>query len=148
MTSVNSRFNAVLHGVSVCFLIKLIKYIMKNWSDIYKLPIAESYIDEEDGFRSKRILDANRNFIFQFLNVQDSAQINALEAINGTKKLKGKDTTFSHKDGYIFANEHKAIMIRGWGNLTGTGGHNLSGDDATNVQDTFADYIVSKLNER
>lgn len=86
---------------------------MKNWDDIYKLPVAESYIDEDDGFRSKRILDANSNFIFQFLNVQDSSRISALEAINGTKKLTGKDTTFSHKDGYIFANEHKAIMIRG-----------------------------------
>jgi len=121
---------------------------MKNWNDIYKLPIAESYIDEEDGFRSKRILDANSNFIFQFLNVQDSAQISALNAINGIEKLKGEDTTFSYKDGYILANEHKAIMIRGWGNLTGTGGHNLSSDEAANVQDTFANYIVGKLNER
>tara|TARA_R110002020_G_C16053862_1_gene754808 strand:+ start:235 stop:600 length:366 start_codon:yes stop_codon:yes gene_type:complete len=121
---------------------------MKNWNDIYKLPIAESYIDEDDGFRSKRILDANENFIFQFLNVTDNAQIKALEAINGTSKLENKDVVFTHEDGYILANDNKVIMIRGWGNLTGTGGYNLSSDEAANVQDTFADYIVSKLNER
>lgn len=121
---------------------------MKNWKEIYKLPLKDSYIDEDYGFRSKRITDEKDNFIFQFLNVQDSAQICALEAINGTEKLKNKDAIFSHKDGYILANENKVIMIRGWGNLTGTGGHNLSSDEAANVQDTFADYIVSKLNER
>jgi len=121
---------------------------MKDWNDIYKLPIAESYIDEEDGFRSKRILDANNNFVFQFLNVKDSAQINALNAINGIEKLKAKQVKFSHEDGIILADKNEVIMIRGWGNLTGIGGHNLSSDEAANVQDTFANYIVSKLNER
>ena len=37
---------------------------------------------------------------------------------------------------------HKLILIRGWGNLTGAGAHNLSVEEAANIQDTFADFIV------
>jgi len=40
------------------------------------------------------------------------------------------------------------ILIRGWGNLTGTGAHNLKEEEAANIQDTFAEYIVEQLNRR
>ena len=121
---------------------------MKDWKDIYELPISDSYIDGDDGFRSGRISDNKSQFIFQFLNVGNKTQETTLAVINGEKNLTNTDIKFSHKDGYILANDRKVIMIRGWGNLTGGGGHNLKQDVAANVQDTFADYIVNQLNER
>jgi hypothetical protein len=39
------------------------------------------------------------------------------------------------------------ILIRGWGNLTGTGSYNLDGEYAGKIQDTLAEYIVEKLNK-
>jgi len=44
--------------------------------------------------------------------------------------------------------ETEAILIRGWGGLTGIGGLNLSTLEAAHVQDTFAEYIVKQLNRR
>ena len=39
------------------------------------------------------------------------------------------------------------ILIRGWGNLTGTGSYNLDGEYAGKIQDSLAEYIVEKLNK-
>jgi len=119
---------------------------MKNWNDIYELPLEDSYID--DGFRSKRITDKKGSFVFEFLKVGNNTQEEILNVINKDVKLINRELTFTHADGYISVNEMQVIMIRGWGNLTGTGGFNLSNEDAANVQDTLAEYIVSKLNER
>jgi hypothetical protein len=122
---------------------------MKNWKDIYKLPLKDEFIDKENNYRSKRVEDAKGNFVFQFLNVSSEAQVNALNAINGVENLKNEKAVFSHKEGTIYFNgAFKVISIRGWGNLTGWGGHNLKHEEAANIQDTFAAYVVSKLNER
>ena len=43
--------------------------------------------------------------------------------------------------------ETRVIDIRGWGNLTGTGGYNLSEESAMIVQDTLAEYIIQRLNK-
>ena len=69
--------------------------------------------------------------------------------INGKRKIKDKNISFTHEDGYIITNSsEKIILIRGRGNLTSVNCLNLSLEDAANVQDTLAEYIVTKLNER
>lgn len=43
----------------------------------------------------------------------------------------------------------KAIMtVRGWGHLTGIGGHNLPAPEAAQIQDGFLEWAVARLNER
>jgi len=99
--------------------------------------------------RSGRIKDANGNFVFQFLT--SNGQDVALKIINGEEvpKIKGR---FYHSEGRIrigvkgAARGKDVLLIRGWGNLTGIGSHNMSTEDAIEVQDTFAEYLVSMLN--
>ena len=114
-----------------------------NWNEIYELPLHDSYIDGD--FRSGRIYDSEGNFVFQFVSVDNESQRKILNILNGKNEFKKADVEFTHHDGYVFAGQNKIMMIRGWGNLTGTGGHNLHPDDAAIVQDTFADFIVEKL---
>jgi hypothetical protein len=39
------------------------------------------------------------------------------------------------------------ILIRGWGNLTGTGAHHFSEEKAVKIQDDFRDWIIYKLSK-
>lgn len=113
---------------------------MKNWKDIYKLPLIPDDI-------ISWVWDSNDNFVFQFVIEDESSIKNIIEILNGNNDNKIKDNTFSHKNGYILdKNENKIILIRGWGNLTGIGSHNLKEREAANIQDTFAEYIVNELN--
>ena len=45
----------------------------------------------------------------------------------------------------ILNDGQKFICIRGWGNLTGTGGYNFSEEKAIKIQDDFKNWIVYKL---
>lgn len=120
---------------------------MDEWKEVYKLPLKDSYIDGD--FRSKRINDSCDNFVFQFLNVDNRTQELALGVINGTETAKHKEESpFSHESGNILFNGTKFIWMRGWGNLTGVGGHNLDPNFAAKVQDSFADFIVERLNNK
>lgn len=111
--------------------------IMKNWQDIYKLPLIKS----EYG---SWVYDSNNNFVFQFQIRNEEARDKILEIINGDREPT-KDNKVEYQEGHILSNGKELILIRGWGNLTGVGGHNLPAQDAANIQDTFADYIVDKL---
>lgn len=120
---------------------------MKSFKDIYKLPLI--FIDKD---YYTRIYDSNSNFVFQFTfyNQFEIAE-KLLNAINGKKWLTNDSITFYHQEGNIFYKVRdtkiNVILIRGWGNLTGVGGHNLSSKEAINIQDTFAEFIVEQLNK-
>lgn len=119
---------------------------MKTFKDIYKFPLTDEY-----GW----VYDQNGNFVFQWEIDNEVIQDKIIEVINGTQKLKNPNLKFWHKEGYILSNlgtldnvEKEIILIRGWGNLTGTGAHNLPREEAANIQDTFAEHIVELLNDR
>lgn len=114
---------------------------MKNHTDIYRFPLTKDNIIDY-------VYDADRNFVFQFTIDDENAQRLMMDAINGNSCLKNNDLSFMHKDGEILANGNAVILIRGWGNLTGIGAHNLSPQEASNIQDTFAEFIVEQLNKR
>lgn len=117
---------------------------MKTYSDVYKFPLYVNQI----GF----VYDSECNFIFQYecseFNTKKTNIWEKLtEVINGTLQLQNTSLVFKHEDGYIRdMSGRDLILIRGWGNLTGAGGMNLSEEEATNIQDTLADYIVQRLN--
>ena len=94
------------------------------------------------------VYDADSNFIFQFEFNNDKTREGIINILNGEIEPT-KENIVKHKEGIIYVEkegEDKAlIMIRGWGNLTGTGGYNLNGEYAGRIQDTLAEYIVEKL---
>ena len=116
---------------------------MKTYKDIYKFPLINLY---------GRVSDSNGNFVFQFVIDDEEKQDITLKVINGDMNFKNQNLIFKHDGGYINVEDESIlkpiILIRGWGNLTGVGGHNLSAEEAANIQDTFAEFIVTQLNKR
>ena len=113
---------------------------MKNYKDVYVFPLEECY---------GRVNDQNDNFVFQFLIDDEKTQKKILNVINGKENFKNLDLIVRHEQGQIIDKSGlPIILIRGWGNLTGVGAMNLSVEEASNIQDTFADFIVERLNYR
>lgn len=107
-----------------------------------------------DPYCTDRVHDANDNFIFQFQSYADDELFNA----NLLKTLNQEDSEpicapeSIRVDGvYIYLGskdsngEERTILIRSWGNLTGTGAHNFSDEKAIGIQNELRDFIVSKL---
>lgn len=102
------------------------------------------------------VYDAKNNFVFQFENEFDEKdeykvgikelQKKIIESLNSeehspipTLNLK-KDSSIR-----VYNNEELFITIRGWGNLTGVGAHNLPSSEAVKIQDNFRDWLIYKL---
>lgn len=104
------------------------------------------------------VYDKNNNFIFQlepefnkqgnyaegWVELQEKVifSLNAVdrEPIPGLK-LELQNGIEIYKDKRLF------ILIRGWGNLTGIGAHNFSGEKAAKIQDDLVKWILYKLCE-
>lgn len=114
---------------------------MKNWKDIYKLPLVLDDI-------IRWVWDSNDNFVFQFTTDDEETTKNIIDLLNNKSDISIIGNKFYHINGSVYDNQdNQIILIRGWGNLTGTGSHNLKEEEAANIQDTFAEYIVNTLNE-
>ena len=114
--------------------------MMKDYKEYYKLPLK---LDSEIGW----VWDSKDNFVFQFEFDDVNEQNNIIDAIEGKINLS-TNSKFRYEDGLIsYENGTPAILMRGWGNLTGTGCYNLSPCEAEYVQDTFAEFILSQLNK-
>lgn len=114
---------------------------MKTWEDIYVLPL------EKDSYGSQ-VYDQRDNFVFQFEKINDDNQKEVIYILNDLQKPT-IEHSFVNKDGEIWMDDKRHIItIRGWGNLTGTGAHNLPAEEAANIQDTFAAWIIEKLTKK
>lgn len=127
---------------------------MKTFKDIYEFPLHVT---------GTWIYDNKSQFVAQFERQYDNKgnhdklwmqfEKKILNCLNG---LGEHPITIDSKFVYDKNNQHiylddgenkiYVITIRGWGNLTGIGGNNLSADEAANIQDTFAEFIINKLN--
>ena len=115
---------------------------MKTWKDIYELPLRQ---DEYGSW----VYDNKDNFVFQFEKVNEKNQKDILDILNGVRASENIEHTFTYEDCYIVMDGTRQILlIRGWGNLTGTGAHNLPAEEAANIQDTFAAWIIEKLTKK
>lgn len=102
---------------------------------------------------SSWVYDAKGNFIFRFEKTVSAEErkliifrINALDKI--TEQLpKDLSLVYDSKKGEILNNDNPFIIIRGWGNLTGTGANNFSAEKATKIQNDLAEYIIDKLKD-
>ena len=110
-----------------------------NYKDIYKFPLRFRFNNED-----LRVYDSNNNFVFQFLLYNPKLNTSILNTINNIEKPTIKHD-IKYESGKIYLDNIPIILIRGWGNLTGIGGHNLNPKDASTIQDTFAKFIVEQL---
>ena len=113
---------------------------MKTYKEFYQLPL-----EYQHGW----IYDQKGNFVFQFMIDDEKTEQKILDVINGKENFKNLDLVFKYEQGQIVDKSGlPIILIRGWGNLTGKGALNLPEKEAANIQDTFANFIVERLNYR
>lgn len=114
-----------------------------TFRDVYSFPFK--------GSRHSWVYDSESNFIFQFQFDNNDTEDKILKILNG-EVTEYKRQTLKHEQGMIYVLDEevwkKLILIRGWGNLTGTGGYSLQPEKAVKIQDTLAEYIMEKLAER
>lgn len=123
-----------------------------NWKDYYKLPLRYS---EDESFM---IYSAdNRNVInwsTWFLTNKPVHKLTAdeksmlIESINTNTKISGLlnpgDEVISGGN-ELLINDESVLVVRGWGMLTGSGGYNLSTDEAIEIQDSLIKYIAELI---
>lgn len=114
--------------------------------DFYKQPFR---LDENSDW----VYDANGNFVFQFELFENTRLNNQImEIINDKSISKTNMFTADFETQEIYVSDvdgidQHCITIRGWGNLTGTGAHNLPLERAIKIQDDFMRWLLFKLNK-
>lgn len=94
------------------------------------------------------IYDNNYKIIFQYTcDLGEDTENQLLDKLNNRTKKKSEHKFDIVDDEYIVYNNNKILLVRSWGYLTGTGGCNLSSEDAIKVQKQLLEYIKNKLNE-
>jgi hypothetical protein len=129
---------------------------MKTYKDVYQFPLH---------LTNTWIFDNKNQFVAQFERQYDNKgnydnlwmefEFKILNCLNGVGKHPYLiDSVFEYdvNNQHIYLNDGETktliITIRGFGNLAGQRGHNLSNKEAANIQDTFAEFIVNKLNNK
>jgi hypothetical protein len=97
-----------------------------------------------------RVYDNKGDFAFQFFEVNEEMRNSVINSLNTVEHLpiEGEFTINENKPTYIYRDNVPFILIRGWGNLTGTGGHNFDHEKAAKIQDELRDWIISKLSKK
>lgn len=102
------------------------------------------------------VYDANGNCVMQLETCDDEFNEQIIDLIN--------DDATPSKDRFVVLDDDEneagciyfrgesdvlnpCIMIKGWGNLTGARGHNLSSEEAEDIQDSFVLWLLTKLNK-
>jgi len=95
----------------------------------------------------RQVYDAKDNFVFEFeKGVSKELQKEVIFSLNALDNEPINELKLSFLDAIEILNDgQKFICIRGWGNLTGTGGYNFSEEKAIKIQDDFKNWIVYKL---
>ena len=109
----------------------------QSFKNFYKLPLhADKYgcyawtTDDTIALMfSGEISDIDREKIISTINGDEEHKISSLKIYDGN---------FFDGDNYLFC-------VRGWGNLTGIGAHNLDYKTAAKIQDDFIEFIYKKL---
>lgn len=126
-----------------------------KWQDAYKLPLKLWGVGEVKVFTADSTMAFD--FMFEMFRdqypkmrlISDENKLDIIALINGEKKgaIEGV-VTYDRKEQTVNVDGDVIFLIRGWGNLTGTGGLNLQPEQAAFIQDEFAKYIVEKLSGR
>ena len=118
---------------------------MENFSKYYEMPLrvddyCPDYIWTKDNKMAFNYLDEEK------IDNRDLVEIyESVNAINGYGPGKFNASINPNHNDIIQIDGVDKILIRGWGNLTGQGDHNLSNEDAIRIQNDFAKWIVEQL---
>lgn len=95
----------------------------------------------------RQVYDAKNNFVFEFeKGVSKDLQKETIFSLNALNHEPISNLKLSVLDAIEILNDgQKFICIRGWGNLTGTGGYHFSQEKAAKIQDNFRDWIIDKI---
>ena len=107
---------------------------MEDFKKYYQLPLkydGHSYIWTSNGKMAFNSFVSNEDTLklVSILNEEISQKCNA-----------------QYSNGYIVIDGRKCLLVRGWGMLTGVGGYNLERSKAAEIQDSFANWCVNRLN--
>jgi hypothetical protein len=117
---------------------------INSFKDVFTFPLKLCH---------SKVMTADFNMAFDFIlrfldpeaiQISDEDKQKIVDIINGENR-QIKEHKLEYQDGDIKLNGKPFIMIRGWGHLTGTGGLNLPGERAKELQDEFGNYIIEKL---
>jgi hypothetical protein len=95
--------------------------------------------------------DNKDNFAFMFIPVLSEEQINKILLSLNSEEYKPlvykQPITLEYIRSIVTINMNGKpfIVIRGWSNLTGKGGYDLSEEKAKEIQDNLAKWVISKL---
>lgn len=95
----------------------------------------------------RQVYDAKDNFVFEFeKGVSKQLQKEVIFSLNALYNEPINELKLSFLDAIEILNDgQKFICIRGWGNLTGTGGYHFAEEKAIKIQDDFKNWIFYKL---
>ena len=125
------------------------KSVFIDWKSVYKFPLELKYSTKVMTPDFEMAFD----FIPSFIKDIETLQISLDDKQKIVRILNGSDEkvktlhSYSYKNGTIFVNEMALIWIRGWGHLTGQGGLRLKEEQAIEIQDGFANFIISTLRD-
>lgn len=115
--------------------------------NFYKRPFK---IIEENGW----VYDVDDNFMFQFEIDDNQLQKNIINHLNNDDESRFNRFRKHPSDPIVIQIQSDSrkwcdiIMIRGWGNLTGSGAHNLTPDEVIKIQDDLLKWLIYKLNKK
>jgi len=110
------------------------------WTKYYKLPL---HTDSMGSY----VWTVDNEMALQFnKKVSIYLRHRVIDLINGLEQPKLRGITL-HNGIEFNMNGAFSFEVRGSGNLTGIGGHNLSLEKAAAIQDDFAKFILSKISE-
>ena len=95
----------------------------------------------------RQVYDGKNNFVFEFeKGVSKDLQKETIFSLNALNHEPISNLKLSVLVAIEILNDgQKFICIRGWGNLTGTGGYHFSQEKAAKIQDDFRDWIIDKI---
>lgn len=114
-----------------------------NWKKFFKLPLKL----DEPPYSSYAWTDDNEMALMFDGELNREYCQYIVDVINGDIKVKGEVHGLT-LDGPVdfLKNGEYIFCVRGYGSLTGIGGHNFSEKKADKIQDDFVKYILKKLN--
>lgn len=119
---------------------------MKSFRNFYELPLhideyCPHYVWTNDNEMAFNYLDEKR----LYKDEDTSELIDIVNTLNGSGSKKFNARLHPTDPDIIQIDGEDKLLIRGWGNLTASACHNLNGEEALEIQNEFAKWIVEQL---
>ena len=116
-----------------------------TWREVYQPPF---YSDEYGIYMWSKNKTTTFTFNLSYGSNVDKQSIidNIVKKLNGDTSIKFDNKFTLRNNIYFNYGDEFAFCVRGWGKLTGIGGFRLPADEAANIQNEFAKWVLETLN--